>query len=140
MSILGASHPHDTWPSWKPDVHPTYTPESLRTHLQKRSKCEPPDSGTEFCLYHPDLHPANIFIKVSKDCAQPVRISAIIDWEDAGYWPRFWFVTCPKVSRWFLVEGENEFAWRDKLCSHIQLQLGKEKFTDESSWWESQDA
>ena len=133
--LLGAYHSHATWPSWKPDVHPTYTPESLKAHLQKRSGIPPPDSGSEFCSYHADLNPANIFVQIPEDGAQRARISAIIDWDDAGYWPHYWIITCPKVNHWFLVPGENESAWRDELCSQLQLQLSEADLGDESSWY-----
>ncbi|CRL21689.1 Protein kinase-like domain [Penicillium camemberti] len=53
------------------------------------------DHNTEieerFLLYHPDLGPGNILVSNH-------RLSAIIDWECAGFYPRFWVSTKPSVS------------------------------------------
>jgi hypothetical protein len=50
-----------------------------------------PTIEERFHLYHPDLGPGNIMIFNQK-------LSAIIDWESAGYYPRFWISTKPSVS------------------------------------------
>lgn len=50
-----------------------------------------PEIGSQFHFYHPDLGPGNIIVPNN-------RISAIIDWEGAGFYPRFWVSTKPSVS------------------------------------------
>ena len=119
--LLGAFQPFKTWPSWKPNIHPTYTPESLSKLLETQSGLLPPDSGTP-CFTHPDLNPFNIFIYPDGN------VAAVIDWEDAGYWPSYWVATIPQVNSFFSL-GTNR--WRDALC-HFLTQQG---FRDESKWF-----
>ena len=120
--LLESFQPFETWPSWKPDIHPIYTPESLSKLLQEQSGLMPPDSGTP-CFTHPDLNPFNIFIYPDGNLA------AIIDWENAGYWPSYWVATIPQVNSFFS-PGTNR--WRDALC-HFLKQQG---FRDESKWYQ----
>ena len=133
--LLGEYHSSATWPSWKPNVHPTYTRESLKVYLQKRYSIQPPDSGSEFCFYNADLHPRNIFVSIAQDKTHRAYVSEIIDWEEGCYWSRYWVHTCPEVNRCFLVEGKHESAWRDALYHQLKLQLNEGDFRDESSWW-----
>lgn len=53
-----------------------------------------PEIEERFHLYHPDLGPGNILVS-----SQSQKLSAIINWESAGFYPRFWISTKPSVSR-----------------------------------------
>ena len=82
---------------WEPYQHPwpgPFTPEKFREHLLEVSDgVEPPEVGQEFHFYHCDLSPTNIIVtsleKVEGEERQ-VHVAAIIDWEDAGFYPKFW--------------------------------------------------
>ncbi|KAJ5585077.1 uncharacterized protein N7459_004877 [Penicillium hispanicum] len=78
-----------------------------------------PDIGEEFYLYHPDLGPGNIMILDQK-------ISAIIDWESAGFYPRFWISTKPSVSPghnfYPPVPGVEDHEWRRRLRGRLEEQ------------------
>ena len=46
-----------------------------------------PDNGP-ITLTHGDLHPSNIIVSVPED--GPIRIKAIIDWHQSGWYPSYW--------------------------------------------------
>lgn len=76
-----------------------------------------PTIGDRFHFYHPDLGPGNIIIKDQK-------VSGIIDWEAAGFYPHFWICTKPSVSRGLNfyppISGVDEVEWRRKLRLKLQ--------------------
>ena len=76
------------------------------------SSGECPTLGRVFHFYHPDLGPGNIIISDG-------RIAGIIDWEAAGYYPRFWIATKPSVSPGLdfcpPIAGFDDFDWRKRL-------------------------
>ena len=55
------------------------------------SSVECPALERVFHFYHPDLGPGNIIVSNGS-------VAGIIDWEAAGYYPRFWIATKPSVS------------------------------------------
>lgn len=83
------------------------------------SSGECPPIGKVFHFYHPDLAPGNIII--SNGC-----VAGIIDWEAAGYYPRFWIATKPSVSSGLdfcpPIAESNDFDWRKRL--RIELEDG----------------
>lgn len=91
-----------------------------------------PDSPAlkaEFHFYHPDLGPSNII--VSDDGS----IAGIIDWEAAGFYPRFWIATKPAFSPGLdfdppVAESE-DFEWRKRLRAELE-NLG---FPQAALWW-----
>lgn len=59
-----------------------------------------PDTGT-IKMTHADLHRGNIIISSTK----PARVLAIVDWEQAGWYPDYWeyckaLYTCKYESEW----------------------------------------
>lgn len=59
-----------------------------------------PDTGT-IKMTHADLHRENIIISSTK----PARVLAIVDWEQAGWYPDYWeyckaLYTCEYESEW----------------------------------------
>ncbi|KAJ5561771.1 hypothetical protein N7461_000532 [Penicillium sp. DV-2018c] len=76
-----------------------------------------PEIEERFHFYHPDLGPGNILVYNK-------RLSAIIDWECAGFYPRFWISTKPSVSRGLNfhppIPGIDETEWRKRLRMKLE--------------------
>lgn len=74
-------------------------------------------SESEKYFHRTDLGPGNIMITDQK-------VSAIIDWEAAGFYPHFWICTKPSVSRGLNfhppISGVDEVEWRRKLRIKLQ--------------------
>ncbi|OAX85189.1 hypothetical protein ACJ72_00418 [Emergomyces africanus] len=77
-----------------------------------------PQIGKVFYLYHADLGPGNIM--VSKDGS----ITDILDWEAAGFYPRFWMATKPSIAPGLdfspLIAGIEEFEWKKRLRLELE--------------------
>ena len=77
-----------------------------------------PALEAEFPFYHPDLGPSNIII--SSDGS----VAGIIDWEAAGYYPRFWIATKPAFSPGLdfdpPVAGFEDAEWRRRLRAELE--------------------
>lgn len=71
-----------------------------------------PPEIKEFHFYHADLGPGNIMMRDGE-------ISAIIDWESGGYYPKFWIATKPGVSPGLdfypAIDGVESGEWRKRL-------------------------
>ena len=83
------------------------------------SSAEGPTLGGEFHFYHPDLGPGNIVV------SDDGTVAGILDWEAAGYYPRFWIATKPSVSPGLdfdppLAEFD-DFEWR--RCLKMELEV-----------------
>lgn len=78
-----------------------------------------PEIGKQFHFYHPDLGTGNIIIANNK-------ISAIIDGEAAGFYPRFWISTKLLVSPGFdfdlSIPGVDDVEWRRRLRMKLEEQ------------------
>ena len=76
-----------------------------------------PDIGYHFHFYHPGLGPGNIMDANHK-------VSAIIDWEAAGFYPRLWISTKPSVSSELdfhpLISGVEDLEWRRRLRIRLE--------------------
>lgn len=76
-----------------------------------------PNVGEQFHLYHPDLGPGNIIVSNKK-------ISGIIDWEAAGFYPRFWIATKPSVSPGLdfhpPIPDVDDLEWRRRLRMKLE--------------------
>lgn len=88
-------------PSWKPVVEGPFTAEQLKAYLQDF----PITTGDEFYFYHADLGPTNIILDDERN------VAAIIDWESAAFYPRFWIATKPLVSAGFNLGGADRYEW-----------------------------
>ncbi|KAH6651275.1 kinase-like domain-containing protein [Chaetomium tenue] len=107
--------------TWHPKFLGPLTQEGMQTYLAKISNATPPDIEPEFHFYHADLGPTNIM--VSGDG----RLSGIIDWESAAYYPRFWLATKPLISWAFLLdceEGEDSRSWARLLAQGLETHGG----------------
>lgn len=105
------------------DDHPTWMPRLLgplsraltEKYLRRISTQPMPCISDEFHFYHADLGPTNIII--SDDGV----VEGILDWESAGFYPKFWIPLKPYRSRGFNLEGPSDscYAWVDLLISKL---------------------
>ena len=91
-----------------------------------------PDSPAleaEFHFYHPDLGPSNIII------SDDGSVAGIIDWEAAGFYPRFWIAIKPAFGPGLdfdpPVAGSEDTEWRKRLRAELE-KLG---FPQAALWW-----
>ncbi len=119
-TVTGLPVPNERWlMDAPPESHLTWHPwflgplsqEGLQDYLTKMSTQPPPTIDADFHFYHADMGPTNIMVSHG-------RLSAIIDWESAAYYPRFWLATKPLVSWAFGLEcerGEDPRMWENLL-------------------------
>ncbi|KAK4100742.1 hypothetical protein N658DRAFT_567361 [Parathielavia hyrcaniae] len=96
----GAPQAH---PTWKPRRLGPLSQEAMRAYITKISTEPAPDIEAQFHFYHADLGPTNIIVSEDGD-----RVTGIIDWESAAYYPRFWVATKPVTAGAFYLECETE--------------------------------
>ena len=87
----GAPESH---PTWKPITFGPFSHEAMHAYMTKISTDPAPDIDPQFQFYHADLGPMNIMVSEDGD-----RVTGVIDWETAAYYPRFWVATKP-VTAW----------------------------------------
>jgi Phosphotransferase enzyme family len=92
--------------------------------------------GEQFHFYHSDLGPGNIMIS-----EENAKVSGILDWEGAGFLPKFWFALKVGISAGFLLDpdhvGEEEKA-RTAWALPLMDALIAEGFASPDSdlaWW-----
>jgi hypothetical protein len=90
-----------------------------------------PVLGSLFHFYHADLGPGNIIVSSSG------TVLAILDWELAGFFPRFWISTKPSVSPGLNfdppVVGFSDVEWRKRL----RIALEEKGFPRAADWYMS---
>ncbi|POR35819.1 Uncharacterized protein TPAR_03986 [Tolypocladium paradoxum] len=88
-----------------------------------------PDWGAEFHFYHADLGPSNIMVSAAG------AVTGILDWELAGFFPRFWISTKPSVSPGLnfcpSVADSEDYEWRKML----RLSLEMKGFSRAADWY-----
>ncbi|KAK4042347.1 kinase-like domain-containing protein [Parachaetomium inaequale] len=82
----------ESHPTWKPGLLGPFSQEAMQAYLANISTEPSPDVEAEFHFYHADLGPTNIMV------SDDGRLSGIIDWESAAYYPRFWLATKPLIT------------------------------------------
>ena len=101
---------------------------------------EPPEMDPPlFHLYHNDMSPGNIFlsgtdIPKEKGCSH-VHVSAIIDWERTGFYPRFWITQHMDEAKenFWLSYGDPDDLRRELKLSLEQVEFpGGDGLRD---WW-----
>ncbi|KAI9056181.1 hypothetical protein LZ554_001109 [Drepanopeziza brunnea f. sp. 'monogermtubi'] len=103
-------------PSWKPRPLGPFSLAEFTSHLSRRSDAHRYDIGTLFHFYHADLGPGNIMVRDGK-------VVGILDWESAGFYPRYWIALKPKLSAGFFlnsIDRAAKVAWRDLLGDMIE--------------------
>lgn len=109
------------------DLLGQYTREQC-TRYFSTSSGDCPKLKRVFNFYHPDLGPGNIIVSEG-------RIAGIIDWEAAGYYPRFWIATKPSVSPGLdfcpPIAEVDDCEWRKRLRIELEV-LG---YPQASRWY-----
>lgn len=95
--------------------------------MKSASTESPPDIDALFHFYHADLGPTNIMISGDEGI-----ITAIIDWESAAYYPRFWITTKPVVSSvyWLDCATDEPRLWSELLGKALEV----EGFKSSDKW------
>jgi Ser/Thr protein kinase RdoA (MazF antagonist) len=87
-----------------------------------------PDTA-RICLTHGDLHLGNILVIISSDEPRQVRISGIVDWEQAGWYPEYWEY-CKAM-----IVGPYGDEWRDAGFIHLALPAYEPEFEAFEQYW-----
>lgn len=104
-------------PSWKPRPLGPLSLTDFTAYLSHRSAPHCLDIGPYLHFYHADLGPGNIMV------SEEGKVEGILDWESAGFYPRFWITSKPRLSAGFYLnstEGMKREAWRDLLGSMLK--------------------
>ncbi|KAL9615563.1 MAG: hypothetical protein Q9167_000076 [Letrouitia subvulpina] len=132
--ILGGPKPEmEGAYDWQPNLHPVITLEELDRRLLLRTGQKSPEEVDHFVFFHGDLAPANIFL--DKDKNDKWHVSSIIDWETAGFLPKWYIRTIVGASPAYLLnlymnEWEEALTWATEL-SHS---LARNGFEEYSQW------
>jgi hypothetical protein len=81
------------------------------------------DESLPLPLYHPDLGPTNILVSGDGD-----KVAAIIDWEAAAYFPRFWVATRPASNWAFRLSHPNSGADKNEWSELFVAALEEKGF------------
>lgn len=63
------------------------------------------ETGSKFHFYHAGLSPTNIVVSTDGN------VTSILDWESAGFFPRMWIATKPRVCYAFILEHVEGDPW-----------------------------
>ena len=99
-------------PSWKPRPLGPFSLEDFNSYVSRQSTTPCTDIGLSLHFYHADLGPGNIIV------SEDGNVEGILDWESAGFYPRYWIASKPMLSAGFYLnstEGTKREAWRDLL-------------------------
>lgn len=123
----------DSHPSWKPHLIGPFSLPTFRRYLKRISQLPVPRVGNAFHFYHADLGPTNILV------SDDGQVSAVLDWESAGFYPRLWISLKPHISAGFYLDRSvttNRSEWveilEDKL-SALGFKLDREHVEWEKS-------
>lgn len=105
----------ETHPTWKPRLLGPLSRTVTEKYLRRISTLPTPLIGNEFHFYHADLGPTNIIL------SDDGFVKGILDWESAGFYPRFWISLKPYRSPGFNLDAPNDsrYAWADLLISKL---------------------
>lgn len=107
--------PEASYPSWKPRPLGPFSRPAAERYFQRISILPLPSIKEKFHFYHADLGPTNIIL------SNGGTIKAIIDWESAGYYPKFWIPLKPYRSGGFNLDtpDDSRYDWTDLLESKL---------------------
>ena len=131
--------------------HEPFTAEELREQLRKASNgIEPPEFGPEFHLFHGDLGPSNVILsgmdEPRTEGESHVHVAGIVDWQYAGFYPKFWITTLPLLPhpQYALsvtmeqMESPRYSHWVGSYIFCLLTAMGELGFQDDfkgQSWW-----
>lgn len=130
--LLGAPE-WTTWPSWKPFLHPNFTTEGMTNHLRSASGEDPPAIGDKFYFCNTGMGPSNVFVSTPSAGTDAVHVTAILDWECAGYYPHWWISTLARVSAGFYLQIDGAVSWDWNIA--LSDALAEEGFECEAAWF-----
>lgn len=96
----------------------------------------PPDLDESFYFYYPDLGPTNILVSDDGN-----SVAAIIDWEVAAYFPRFWVATRPDSNWAFRLESTTDAeksGWAKLLVRALETREFRSLKTVYLEWHKAQ--
>lgn len=115
--------PFKTTPSWKPTVRPIFTPQTVTAHLLDLFGEGFPDVGEYFYFYHSTMDPRSVFVSVSGPEKEDVQVTAIINWDAAAYFPRWWIALKPQASFGFILglghKEEERWKWAETFSNTL---------------------
>ena len=90
------------------------------------------DMDAAFYITHADLSPTNIILSgtavpKSEDGASYVHIAAIVDWESAAFYPRFWialYLVHPLGAHW-LTLGDEQYRENVNLATQYAVIISR---------------
>ncbi|THY12739.1 hypothetical protein D6D02_05032 [Aureobasidium pullulans] len=91
---------------------PPYSAAEYRDYAKRISTAPPPEFDDDFVFYHDDQGPTNILVSDDGN-----SVAAIIDWENAAFYPRYWVATVQFAHAGFLLEppkGQRRFEGDDE--------------------------
>jgi hypothetical protein len=104
-----------SYPLWKPKPLGPFSRIAAQKYFQRISTLPPPSIGERFYFYHAGLSPTNIIL------SDGGTVEAILDWESAGYYPKFWISLKPYRSSGFNLDApdDSRYAWTNLLESKL---------------------
>ncbi|KAI4164921.1 MAG: hypothetical protein LQ342_001554 [Letrouitia transgressa] len=129
--ILGSPKPEMAGATdWQPDLQTVMTPEQFDERLLLIKGRKGPEEVDHFVFFHGDLAPCNIFVDKDND---KWHVSSIIDWETAGFLPKWYIRSIVGLSPAYLLNQkdlEEASAWSFEL---FRL-LGEHGFPEYRKW------
>ncbi|RHZ48757.1 aminoglycoside phosphotransferase family protein [Aspergillus thermomutatus] len=124
--------PEDSHPSWKPRPLGPFSRTDAEKYFLRISTMPLPPIGDRFHFYHADLGPTNILL------SDDGTIEAILDWESAGYYPKFWIPLKPYRSGGFNLDvpDDSRYDWTDLLESKLS-DVGFKLHRNDVEWQKS---
>lgn len=118
-------------PIWLPRLLGPMSAEDMYTNMMKISKEAPPAVSSVFHFYHADLGPKNIMV------LEDGKVSGIIDWESAAYYPHFWIATKTSLGAFKLeCETDNRQLWGQLLGQALERHGYKRLGIKFQKWFE----
>ncbi|KAB8364864.1 hypothetical protein FH972_024725 [Carpinus fangiana] len=116
-SFLGSRDFYSPEPSWKPFLLPVLPPTEFQSFTAAYFQGQYPLVDEGFVFYHADLGPGNIMVHNG-------LLRGIIDWESAGFYPRWWISLKPKLSAGFLLSpgvATDRKEWVKLLTGELEM-------------------
>ncbi|KAE9989986.1 hypothetical protein EG327_001998 [Venturia inaequalis] len=123
--------PYQSRPSWMLCPLGPFKPHELAQYLGESQLATLPVIPDTFYFYHADLGPTNIII------SKEGHIEGVLDWESAGFFPKFWIATKPLISAGFNLPQESDadrYAWANMFSAALEVE-GFEVAMDQFKMW-----
>ena len=109
-----------------------FTVDEFRGEMCRCGGVEPPEMDSEFHFVHRDMGPTNVIIQKANELLEngdnKWRVAGIIDWEMAGFYPKF-FITCHLIAGngHYVIDApdhiDNKPMWRGHYASLLDRSL-----------------